>query len=125
MVSPSRQDSNLRHTNDTQDVSYGRIQDRTPGRGYDRVLKLTIGIKAWAFALGIGYILVDKIYLGSGLTMTRKKRDEAESRIPAEDKPFHPLLRRVPVPWVTYSCLVLLAAFVVTAWVLFFMGLAG
>lgn len=113
------------YTDDLQDVSFGRIQDRTPGRGYDRVLKLTIGIKAWAFALGIGYILVDKIYLGSGLTMTRKKRNVAESRIPAEDKPFHPLLRRVPVPWVTCSCLVLLAAFVVTAWVLFFMGLAG
>lgn len=108
-----------------QDVSYGRIQDRTPGKGYDRVLKLTIGIKAWAFALGIGYILVDKIYLGSGLTMTRKKRDEVEKSIPAEDRPVNPLFRRVPVLWVTYTCLVLLGAFVVTAWVLFFMGLAG
>lgn len=108
-----------------QDVSYGRIQDRTPGRGYDRVLKLTIGLKSWAFALGIGYILVDKFYLGSGLTMTRKKRDAVEATIPKEDKPTHPLLRRVPVPWVTYTCLTMLAAFVVTAWVLFFMGLAS
>lgn len=108
-----------------QDVSYGRIQDRTPGRGYDRVLKLTIGLKAWAFALGIGYILVDKFYLGSGLTMTRRKRDVVESMIPKEARPNHPLLRRVPIRWVTYSCLALLAAFVVTAWVLFFMGLAS
>jgi len=108
-----------------QDVSYGRIQDRTPGKGYDRVLKLTIGIKAWAFALGVGYILIDKMYLGSGLTMTRNQRDAVESTIPKEEKEFHPLLRRVPVPWVTYSCLALLAGFVVTAWVLFFLGLAS
>ena len=108
-----------------QDVSYGRIQDRTPGKGYDRVLKLTIGVKAWAFALGAGYIMVDKLYLGSGLTMTRKRRDSLEDMIPKEDQSRHPLLRRVPVLWVTYSCLVLLAAFVVTAWVLFFRGLAS
>jgi hypothetical protein len=75
--------------------------------------------------LAIGYIIVDKAYLGSGLTMTRKKRDVIESTIPKEDKPNHPLLRRRPVRWVTYVCLILLAAFVVTAWVLFFMGLAS
>ena len=108
-----------------EDVSYGRIQDRTPGKGYDRVLKLTIAIKAWAFALGVGYALIDKIYLGSGLTMTRKHRDEVESTIPKEERQDHPLLRRIPVPWVTYSCLALLAGFVVTAWTLFFLGLAS
>jgi len=89
------------------------------------VLKLTIGLKAWAFALGIGYILVDKVYLGSGLTMTRKRRDAIEASIPKADKPRHPLLKRKPVAWVTYTCLALLAGFVVTAWVLFFLGLAS
>lgn len=106
-------------------MSYGRIQDRTPGRGYDRVLKLTIGIKALAFALGLGYIWVDHRYLGAGLTMTRKKRDAVEATIPVEKRHEHPITRRVPVRWVTIGCLCLLAGFVVCAWVLFFMGLAS
>lgn len=106
-------------------MSYGRIQDRTPGRGYDRVLKLTIGLKSLAFALGLMYIWVDHKYLGAGLTMTRKKRDAVEATIAPGDRERHPITKRVPVRWVTISCLCLLAGFVVCAWVLFFMGLAS
>jgi hypothetical protein len=86
---------------------------------------LTIGLKSWAFALGIGYILLDKFYLGDGLTMTRKRRDAVEGSIPKDERPNHPLFKRQPIRWVTYSSLALLFAFVITAWVLFFMGLAS
>lgn len=108
-----------------KDVSYGRIQDRTPGEGYDQVLKTTIGIKSLAFALGLMYILVDYRYLGAGLTMTRKKRDAVEKTILVEDRETHHIIQRTPIKWVTLGCMCLLAGFVVTAWVLFFLGFAS
>jgi uncharacterized membrane protein len=89
------------------------------------VLKTTIGIKSLAFALGLVYILVDYRYLGAGLTMTRKKRDAIEKTILTEDRDTHPITRRVPVKGVTVACMCLLAGFVVTAWVLFFLGFAS
>ncbi|GAB7333705.1 hypothetical protein MBLNU13_g05246t2 [Cladosporium sp. NU13] len=41
------------------DVVFGALQDDTADMGYDKVLKLSIGLKAWAFALGLFYILID------------------------------------------------------------------
>jgi len=76
------------------DVSFGRIQDATPEMSYDRVLKLTIGLKSLAFALGVGYIFMDRYKLASGLTMTRKRRDAVEDDIPASEREAHPLFQR-------------------------------
>lgn len=35
------------------DVVFGVLQDDTADMGYDKVLKLAIGLKAWAFMLAI------------------------------------------------------------------------
>jgi hypothetical protein len=92
---------------------------------YSNVLFLKIGLKSWAFCLGLLYILVDLRYLGGGLTMTRAKRDKIESTISAEEKEFHPITRRSPVQWVTIMSMCTMAAMCITGWTLFFMGLAS
>lgn len=92
--------------------------------GYDRVLYLTIGLKSLAFALGVGYILMDKYKLGGGLTMTRKQRDAIEEDFTPEVRAEHPLTKRYPIFKVTVAGFCLLVPMVVTAWVLFFLGLS-
>ncbi|KAL1303061.1 hypothetical protein AAFC00_006507 [Neodothiora populina] len=99
------------------DISFGVLQDSTPDQGYYRVLLLAIGLKAWAFVLGVTYILVDYTVLGKGMTMTRKAREKREAEI--EDPTQDPLTRRVVSPKVTYAGLCLLAAMAITAWTLF------
>lgn len=105
---------------------FGKIQDNTPGGGYFRVLNLAMGLKALAFFIALAYIIVDYRYLGKGLTMTRKRRDAIEEQIIAEKREASdPLTKRIPVRAVTNSGITLLAALLIVAWVLFFMGLAG
>jgi hypothetical protein len=107
------------------EIAFGVLQDATPGKGYDRVLKLAIGLKAWAFALGIMYLIVDWNYLGSGLTMTRKKRQAAEDEIRLEGRESEDnLTKRGVKKWVTAVGIVLLGAMLVCAWALFFKDLA-
>lgn len=107
------------------DIAFGVLQDATEGKGYDRVLKLAIGLKTWAFVLGVTYILVDWKFLGSGMTLTRSKRQAEEEKIEASGtKDEENLTKREVKPWVTRLGLVLLGAMLVTAWVLFFKYLA-
>ena len=54
--------------------------------GYHKILKLAIGIKAVAFALGVGYIVVDCQNLGKGMTMTRKQREKRETEVEDADR---------------------------------------
>ena len=108
------------------DVAFGRLQDTTPGGGYFRVLNLAMGLRAMAFGIALVYILVDYRYLGKGLTMTRAKRDVIERQIIADGRThIDPLTKRTPVRWLTVCGLSLLGGLLVTAWVLFFMGLAA
>ena len=65
------------------DVVFGALQDGTRDMGYDKVLKLSIGLKAWAFVLGLSYILIDHRFLGRGMTMTRSQRQAVEAEIVA------------------------------------------
>jgi MFS family permease len=107
------------------DIAFGVLQDGTEGGGYDRVLKLAMGIKAWAFVLGIIYLLVDWKYLGLGMTMTRKKRNAAEEKVIMEGRVDEDgLTKREVKNWVTIVGLTLLGMMLVTAWVLFFQYLA-
>lgn len=58
--------------------------------------------------------------------MTRAKRDVIEREITAEGRvDSDPLTKRRPVRWLANAGLVLLAALIIVAWVLFFLGLAG
>jgi hypothetical protein len=108
-----------------QEVTFGKIQDGTPGGGYFRVLNLALGLKAAAFFIALVYIIVDYQYLGKGLTMTRQQRDVVENDIRAQSRQdIDPVTKRQAVRGVTNSGLALLGALLVTAWVLFFMGLA-
>lgn len=107
------------------DIAFGVLQDDTPGKGYDRVLKLAVGLKAWAFVLGCIYLFVDWKFLGSGLTLTRRKRDAEEERIRiAGTEAEENLTKREVKKWVTTTGLCLLGAMLVSAWVLFFKYLA-
>lgn len=104
------------------DIAFGLLQDDSENMGYDKVLKLTIGIKAWAFVLGITYILIDYKKLGKGMTMTRKQRERRESEI--VDEMLDPLTRRNTNRAVTIAALASLLAIIITAWVLFITHLA-
>jgi MFS family permease len=107
------------------DISFGVLQDGTENKSYDRVLELAMGLKAWAFVLGIIYILVDWKLLGSGMTLTRRKRLEAEERIKESGtEAVDNLTSREVKKWVTAVGLSLLGAMLITAWVLFFKYLA-
>jgi hypothetical protein len=78
---------------------------------------LAIGLKSWDFFVAIGYIVVDYMLLGKGMTMTRKQREARELEI--VDKASDPLTKRTSLRKVTYAGLALLGAMVITAWVVF------
>jgi hypothetical protein len=107
------------------DIAFGVLQDDTVGKGYDRVLKLDMGLKAWAFVLGVSYLLIDWKFLGSGMTLMRRKRQEAEEKVKQEGTENDDnLTRREIKKWVTRLGPALLAAMLVIAWVVFFKYLA-
>lgn len=111
----------LTHLDHKMDVVYGVIQDRTPGKGYSRVLLVNIGLKSLAFIWGLMYIFVDFKFLGKGLTMTRKQREAAEAQVldPTTDR----LTKRSVKPWMTVVTLVLLSCMIVSCWTLFMLYL--
>lgn len=99
------------------DVVFGVLQDGTEDNGYSQVLNVAIAIKAWAFVLGLSYILIDYKWLGKGMTMTRKQRQAREAAVvdPATD----PLTKREVKPWFTALTFALLVAIVASAWTVF------
>ncbi|KAH7376370.1 major facilitator superfamily domain-containing protein [Plectosphaerella cucumerina] len=99
------------------DVVFGVLQDGTEDQGYYRVLLVAIGIKAWAFVLGISYILIDYKFLGRGMTLTRRRREEREAAI--VDRDSDPLTRRTVSKWFTMVTFGLLVAIVASAWAVF------
>ncbi|KLO82675.1 uncharacterized protein LW93_9879 [Fusarium fujikuroi] len=100
------------------DVIFGVLQDGTEDNGYYKVLLVAIGIKAWAFVLGVSYIIVDYKLLGKGMTMTRVQREAKEAVI--EDCDADPLTRRRSKPWFTALTFGLLVAIIASAWAVFF-----
>ncbi|KAI9150552.1 Major facilitator superfamily domain-containing protein [Paramyrothecium foliicola] len=99
------------------DVVFGVLQDGTEDSGYYKVLLVAIGIKAWAFVLGISYIIVDYKLLGKGMTMTLKQRAAREAQI--VDRDSDPLTRRTSKPWFTALTFGLLIAIIASAWAVF------
>ncbi|KAL3422331.1 major facilitator superfamily transporter [Phlyctema vagabunda] len=99
------------------DIVFGVLQDGTEDMGYDRVLKMAIGLKAWAFFLGLFYIFIDYTKLGKGMTMTLKQREARESQI--VDRKNDPLTSRAVKPWITYTALAELISIIIVAWVVF------
>lgn len=99
------------------DVVFGVLQDSTEDGGYHRVLSVAIGIKAWAFVLGLTYIIVDYKLLGKGMTMTRHQRQAREALI--ADRDLDPLTRRTSKGWFTTLTFSLLIAIVASAWAVF------
>lgn len=99
------------------DVVFGVLQDGTEDQGYHKVLLVAIGIKAWAFLLGLAYIIVDYKALGKGMTMTRRQREARVAQI--VDRDTDPLTRRSTKKWFTTLTFTLLAAIVASAWAVF------
>ncbi|KAM0569858.1 hypothetical protein D7B24_003384 [Verticillium nonalfalfae] len=99
------------------DVVFGVLQDGTDGGGYNRVLLVAIGIKAWAFVLGISYIIVDYKLLGKGMTMTRRSREAAEALV--VDRDLDPLTKRTSKGWFTALTFGFLVSIIVSAWAVF------
>lgn len=105
------------------DVVFGVLQDNTADNGYSQVLLVAIGIKAWAFVLGVSYILIDFKWLGKGMTMTRKQRQLREAAI--VDPTTDPLTKREVKPWFTAMTFGLLVGIVASSWVVFMVYLVG
>jgi hypothetical protein len=61
------------------------MQDETEDGGYANVLKTGIAFKAWAFCLGLGYIYMDRRYLGKGMSMGEKQRTKLEEELAETD----------------------------------------
>ncbi|RSL94754.1 hypothetical protein CEP52_012444 [Fusarium oligoseptatum] len=99
------------------DVVFGVFQDGTENNGYYKVLLVATGIKAWAFVLGVSYIIVDYKLLGKGMTMTRLQREAKEAMI--EDRDADPLTRRNSSPWFTALTFGLLVGIIASAWAVF------
>lgn len=99
------------------DVVFGVLQDGTEDNGYYKVLLVAIGIKAWAFVLGVSYIIIDYTLLGKGMTMTRVQREAKEATI--VDRNVDPLTRRRPKAWFTTLTFGLLVAIIASAWAVF------
>ncbi|KAK1469199.1 hypothetical protein CMEL01_00966 [Colletotrichum melonis] len=99
------------------DVVFGALQDDTEGNGYSKVLTVAIAIKAWAFVLGLSYIIVDYQFLGKGMTLTRKQRQAKEALI--VDRQADPLTRRTSKKWFTTLTFGLLVAIIASAWAVF------
>ncbi|KAF7557483.1 hypothetical protein G7Z17_g725 [Cylindrodendrum hubeiense] len=99
------------------DVVFGALQDDTDGGGYEKVLLVAIGIKAWAFFLALSYIFVDFRFLGKGMTMTLKQREAREAEI--VDRDADPLTKRTSKPWFTIMTFGLLIAIIASAWAVF------
>lgn len=74
-------------------IAYGRMQDETEDGGYANVLKTGIAFKAWAFCLGLGYIYMDRRYLGKGMSMGEKQRTKLEEELVEIDPGESILLR--------------------------------
>lgn len=99
------------------DVVFGVLQDGTRDGGYHRVLLVAISIKAWAFVLGLSYILIDYKRLGKGMTMTRRQREAREALIVDRDSDL--LTRRTSKNWFTALTFSLLVAIIASAWAVF------
>jgi hypothetical protein len=99
------------------DVVFGVLQDGTEDNGYYKVLLVAVGIKAWAFVMGVLYIIIDYKLLGKGMTMTRVQREAREATI--EDRNVDPLTLRRPMPWFTAMTFGLLVAIIASAWAVF------
>ncbi|KAF9691594.1 hypothetical protein EKO04_010530 [Ascochyta lentis] len=99
------------------DIVFGVLQDSTKDNAYPRVLLFAIGVKVLAFLLGLTYIFVDYKALRKSITLTRRQREDCESKI--SDPKFHPLTRREMVMSVSYAGLGLLGSIIISAWVVF------
>ncbi|KAF4124452.1 Major Facilitator Superfamily [Geosmithia morbida] len=99
------------------DVVFGVLQDGSKNNGYYKVLLVAIGIKAWAFVLGLSYIFIDYKCLGKGMTMTLHQREAKEATI--EDRDSDPLTRRRSKPWFTALTFTLLVSIIASAWAVF------
>jgi hypothetical protein len=80
-------------------------------------LKLAVGIKAVALALGVTYIIIYYCKVGKGITMTKKQRERREQDI--QNPETDSLTKRIVKTLMTYSALGLFCAMVMTAWVVF------
>jgi ABC-type Fe3+ transport system permease subunit len=98
-------------------VIFGVVQDGTADGGYSRVLLVAIGIKAWAFILGLSYIAIDYKFLGKAMTLGLREREAREALI--EDKSADPLTRRETKAWFTTFTFSLLVAIIASAWAVF------
>lgn len=66
-------------------TSLGRLQDRTPGQGYQWVLTVLLVSKAIEFVWGLCYVCLDR-YLNAGILAANEK---ARRRLEAEAQSFH------------------------------------
>ncbi|WVQ80631.1 hypothetical protein IAT38_002736 [Cryptococcus sp. DSM 104549] len=98
-------------------IIQGIVQDRTPNMAYTNVLLIGIAFKTLDVFIGLGYIAMDYLYLGRGITMGEKQRLALEDQI--DDPTSDRLTRRTAYRWVSVAGLCLLGGMVGSAWAVF------
>ncbi|ETS83876.1 hypothetical protein PFICI_05752 [Pestalotiopsis fici W106-1] len=96
------------------DMIAGRLQDITPGGTYERVIAFFVAVKGLEFCLGMFYGILDRRFLSGVLTMSEKKRMNAEANNELGDP-----VGRKPSAKFTLVGIVLLCSTIIVAWVLF------
>lgn len=103
-------------------TTLGRLQDASPGQGYQRVL-LVLGLsKVLEVIWGLSYIVLDRLYAGGILAANDTKRrsiEEHQASNAGQSTPHRGRRALLPSRWSTLWAGVHLAATVCAAWYLF------
>jgi MFS family permease len=101
-------------------VTMGRLQDRTPGQGYERVLMVLFISKAAELIWGLSYVALDQIWALVTLTSgeVRRKAIQARSNDPSSPPWRSSGLR--PSGYSNWAAIMYLITIMVSSWSLFF-----
>jgi MFS family permease len=105
-------------------VTMGRLQDKTPGQGYERVLLVLFISKAAELVWGLSYVLLDQIWAQGILSADETKRQAIEASLQAQGGGSTPHHRCEPSGLKpsrnsTRIAVVYLVLVVASAWLLF------
>lgn len=104
-------------------TTLGYIQDRTPGEGYQMVLQILFLSKVLEVLFAIGYLFLDRIYMGGLLTLSIPQPQGHSTNIHARiDRNANSLGCLQAYPWATWVIKVYMIVIIVMAWSFFILS---
>lgn len=104
-------------------TTLGYIQDRTPGKGYQMVLQILFLSKVLEVLFAIGYLFLDRIYMGGILTLSIPQTQGHSTNIHARmDRNANSLGCLQAYPWATWVIKVYMIVIIVMAWSFFILS---